>query len=177
MAAALKVLCTADPHEKARRTNAIVEMWQAGRIGLPQAGMTHAPPLDRPARESTKARALNWQVFGTAVSRALSADLMRCAILFGEHAARGLLAVRHTAAASCLPLPLSGRRSSWCLLTRRPSAARAAPWPPVRPCCTRWCTLRTRRLTWLGGWGGLLSGWFCSPGSTHIVPVHIRVRP
>ncbi|PRW56452.1 hypothetical protein C2E21_4617 [Chlorella sorokiniana] len=56
VAAAFKVLCTADPHEKARRTNAIVEMWQDGRIGLPQAGAAHPPPPDRPARESTKVK-------------------------------------------------------------------------------------------------------------------------
>ncbi|KAI7840680.1 hypothetical protein COHA_005602 [Chlorella ohadii] len=54
--AALKVLCTADPHEKARRTNAIVDMWQAGRIGLPVAGAAHPAPPDRPARESTKVK-------------------------------------------------------------------------------------------------------------------------
>lgn len=56
--AALKVLHTADPHLKARRTDAIVQMWQDGRIGMPAPGARHPPPPPRPARESSKVRGL-----------------------------------------------------------------------------------------------------------------------
>lgn len=54
ISAALKVLHTADPHLKAARTDRIVALWQAGRIGLPQPGVRRPPPPDRPARETTK---------------------------------------------------------------------------------------------------------------------------
>lgn len=104
--AALKVLHTADPHEKARRTNAIVEMWEDGRIGLPQAGAPHPPPPDRPARESTKVRWL-WAsraagacVAAACTHAALQARLAACLLLQACPSPASLASV---AVATCRP--------------------------------------------------------------------------
>lgn len=63
VAAALKVLHTADPHLKARRTDAIVELWEAGLIGPPAPGAAHPAPPRRPARDASKVKLVPaWQV-------------------------------------------------------------------------------------------------------------------
>ena len=51
--AALLVLQTADPHEKARLTNRIAELWAQGLITPPAAGSRVQAP-DHPARDSSK---------------------------------------------------------------------------------------------------------------------------
>ncbi|EFN58237.1 hypothetical protein CHLNCDRAFT_34378 [Chlorella variabilis] len=53
ISAALKVLCTPDPHDKAARTEAIVRLWDDGSITMPPPGTAYTVP-DRPARESGK---------------------------------------------------------------------------------------------------------------------------
>jgi len=56
LAAARLVLAEPDPHKKAELTNAIVPLWQEGKIGLPGPGSSHPVPPSRPARDPNKVR-------------------------------------------------------------------------------------------------------------------------
>ena len=146
--AALLVLQTADPHEKARLTNRIAELWAQGLITPPGPGSRVQAP-DHPARDGSKVGGKP-----SAGGRPSAPGSLPCASqqFLGTHWLPQRVPLKTPACAPAMhsfltaaspPLAITGGaccRCSWWQPRMCPSAARAAACSPASACSTPWFT-------------------------------------